>query len=87
MADSRTRAEKLAAMAAASESPHEAEIAAAKLAEFAADPVDPNRGSERGLPTFAATPERNGRVVIVTVVDQSEDAVVEDFGPFAGVPS
>jgi len=87
MADKRTRAERLAAMAAASESPHEAEIAAAKLAEFAADPVDPNRGFERGLHRFAATPERNGRVVVVTVQDQSEEAAVDDFGPFAGVPS
>jgi len=85
MADRRTRAEKLAAMAAQSASPNEAEIAAQILAESAADPVDPNRGLERGLPTFAATPERNGRVVIVTVVDQSEEAAVDDYGPFAGV--
>lgn len=75
MADHRTWAEKLAAMAAQSASPHEAAIAAAKL------------GSERGSQTIATTPERKGRVVVVTIVDQSEDAPVDDYGPFAGVPA
>ena len=88
MADRRSQAEKLAAMAAASESPNEAAIAAAKLAGGGHSAP---RSNTLAFATFAPPSEHKARpftdpdsdVVVVFISDDPEEVVVTDYGPFA----